>query len=46
MSKRITVMLDDENLKKLYTKQAAAIKKSTKSVSLSRVINDSLRKSF
>jgi len=46
MTKRITVMLDDDNLKKLYAKQAAEIKKSPRSVSLSRVINDTLRKSL
>ncbi len=44
MAKRITVMLDDDNLKKLYAKQATAIKKSAKSVSFSRVLNDTLRK--
>jgi hypothetical protein len=46
MAKRITVMLDDDNLKKLCAKQAATIKKSVKSVSFSRVLNDTLRKSL
>ena len=42
MSKRITVILDDENYKKLRSKQAAIIKKSSKSVSFISVINDTL----
>ena len=42
--KRITVVLDDELIKKLHEKQAALIKKSVKSVSFSRVLNDTLRK--
>jgi len=46
MAKRTTVLLDDDNLKKLYVKQASAIKKSAKSVSFSRIVNDTLRKSF
>ncbi len=44
MSKRITVVLDDDNIKKLRTIQAKKIKESDKSVSFSRVINDVLRK--
>jgi len=43
MSKRITIVIDDANLKKLRTKQATEIKKSSKSVSLSRIINDAIR---
>ncbi|MCV0431090.1 hypothetical protein [Nitrosopumilus sp.] len=46
MSKRITITLDDEILKKLCAKQATAIKKSSKSVSFSKVVNDTLRKSL
>ena len=46
MGKRVTIVLSDENLKKLRAKQAAAIKKSTKSVSFSKVINETLRKSL
>ena len=42
--KRITVVLDDELIKKLHEKQAALIKKSVNSVSFSRVLNDTLRK--
>ncbi|WP_016940070.1 hypothetical protein [Candidatus Nitrosopumilus sediminis] len=46
MAKRITVLLSDDNLKKLYSKQAAEIKKSSKSVSFSKIVNDTLRKSL
>jgi len=41
---RITIMLDDILLKKLRKKQAKLIKESAKSVSFSRVLNDTLRK--
>ncbi len=44
MSKRITVVLDDELVKKLRHLQAKMISKSSKSVSFSRVINKELRK--
>jgi len=42
MGKRITIVLDDELLKKLHAKQAKLIKESVTSVSLSSVINDTL----
>jgi len=44
MSRRITIVLDDDNIKKLRTIQAKKIRESEKSVSFSRVINDVLRK--
>jgi len=44
MSKRITIVLDDDLVKKLRERQSYLIKKSSKSVSFSRVINDMLRK--
>ncbi len=44
MTKRITVVLDDELVKKLRHLQAKMISKSSKSVSFSRVINKELRK--
>jgi len=44
MGKRITIILDDDLVKKLHEKQAKLIKESTKSVSFSRVLNDTLRK--
>ncbi|MEK0349525.1 MAG: hypothetical protein QQN62_07680 [Nitrosopumilus sp.] len=43
MSKRITVVLDDDLVKKLRKKQADLIKKSVKSVSFSSVLNETLR---
>jgi len=44
MSKRITVVLDDDLVKKLRERQSNQIKKSSGSVSFSRVVNDTLRK--
>jgi hypothetical protein len=44
MSKiRITIMIDEEIAKKLRLKQAKLLKKSTKSVSFSQVLNQMLR---
>jgi len=43
MSSRITIMLDEELLKKLRIKQAKMLKTQNESISLSRVINDCLR---
>jgi hypothetical protein len=44
MGKRITIVLDDDLVKKLREKQAKLIKETTKSVSFSSVINETLRK--
>ncbi len=44
--KRITVVLDDEVVKKLRNIQSKKISKSKKSVSFSSVINEELRKSL
>jgi len=41
-SRRVTIMLDEVILKKLRIIQAAKIKNSGKSVSLSQVINETL----
>jgi len=46
MPKRITVVLDDELVKKLRNIQSKKISKSKKSVSFSSVINEELRKSL
>jgi len=46
MAKRITIMLDDDLLKKFHEIQAKQIRQSTKSVSFSRVVNEALRKSL
>ncbi len=42
MLRRITITLDDNLLKKLRKKQAQEIKKSRNSVSLSKIINETL----
>ncbi len=46
MLRRVTIMLDDKILQKLRNKQAKLIKKNQGSISLSRVINDSLNDSL
>ncbi len=43
MAKRITIILDDVLVKKLYEIQAKQIKNSTNSVSFSHVLNEVLR---
>jgi len=45
-SKRITVVLDDEVVKKLRIIQSKKISKSIEHVSFSEVVNDELRKSL
>ena len=44
MVKRITVMLDDDVIKKLRIIQAKQIRDSEKSVSFSKIINQQLQK--
>ncbi len=46
MAKRITIMLDDDLVRKLHEIQAKQIKQSTKAVRFSRVLNDVARKSL
>jgi predicted transcriptional regulator len=46
MGKRITIILDDDLLKKLHEIQAKQIKDSTKSVSFSSVLNEVVQKSL
>jgi len=43
MSKRITVVMDDDLVISLRQRQAKLIKQSSKSVSFSRVLNETLR---
>ena len=43
MGKRITIVLDDDLVKKLHDIQAKLIKESHKSVSFSAVLNDLIR---
>jgi predicted transcriptional regulator len=44
VAKRITIMLDDDLVKKLHEIQARQIKESSQSVSFSRILNEALRK--
>ena len=44
MAKRVTVMIDDDLVKKLHDIQAKLIKESTNSVSFSRVLNEIVSK--
>lgn len=44
MAKRITIMLDDDLVKKLHELQAKKIKESSESVSFSAILNKSLEK--
>ncbi len=46
MSKRITVVLDDDIDKKLRLRQAKMIQQNQSSYSYSKVLNDVLRKSL
>lgn len=46
MTSRITIVIDDDLLKKCRNKQAELLRKSTKSISLSSVINNAIRKGF
>ncbi len=46
MAKQITVMIDDDLDRKLRLKQAKEIQKQLKSVSYSKVLNDTLRSSI
>ena len=44
MSKRVTIVLDDDLDKKLRLRQAKIIQKENSSCSFSRVVNDAIRK--
>lgn len=46
MARRITIMIDDDLLKKLHDVQAKQIKETNDSVSFSRILNEMLRKSI
>lgn len=46
MAKRVTVMIDEDIIKKLRGIQAKMIKESSKSVSFSEVLNEYLKKSM
>lgn len=46
MAQRITIMLDEDVAKKLRNIQAKQLKNSTASVSFSKVINETLKKTL
>ena len=46
MSKRVTIMIDDDLDKKIRLHQAKIIQRENSSCSYSRVLNESLRKSL
>ncbi len=46
MTKRITIMIDDDNDKKIRFRQAKLIQQTQSSYSFSRVINEILRKAL
>jgi len=46
MTKRVTIMIDDDNDKKLRNRQAKLIASEQKSYSYSRVLNDYLRRAL
>jgi len=46
MAKRVTVVLDDDTLRKLRVLQANMIKKTNENVSFSQVIGEMLKKSL
>ena len=46
MAKRVTIMLEEDLLKKLHEIQAKKIKETTESVSFSGILNETLRKSL
>jgi len=46
MGKRVTIVLDDDLAKKLHEIQAKLIRETTKSVSFSKVLNETIRVSL
>jgi len=46
MLSRVTIIFDDDLLKKLRNKQVKLLKTAKGSISLSRIINDTLRNSL
>jgi len=46
MGRRVTIVLDSDLMKKLRERQSKLTKKSTGSVSFSKVLNDVLREGF
>ena len=46
MSKRVTVMLDDDLAKKLHEIQSKMIRETSQSVSFSSIVNKTIRKNL
>lgn len=44
MGRRVTIIIDDDLERKLRFKQAKLIRKSTRAISFSKIINEYLRK--
>jgi len=46
MARRITIVLDDDIVKKLREKQAKLIRETSEAVSFSKIVNNAIRKSI
>lgn len=46
MTKRVTIIIDPDNLENLFSKQSKGIKELSKPYSFSRAVNDVLRAGF
>ena len=44
MARRVTIVMDEDIIKKIHERQAKQIKESAKSISFSRVVNETIRK--
>ena len=44
MARRVTIVMDEDIIKKLHERQARQIKESAKSISFSSVVNEVIRK--
>ena len=44
MARRVTIIMDEDIIKKLHERQAKQIKESAKSISFSSVVNETIRK--
>ena len=44
MARRVTIVMDEDIIKKLHERQAKQIKESAKSISFSSVVNQTIRK--
>ena len=44
MARRVTIVMDEDIIKKIHERQAKQIKESAKSISFSSVVNETIRK--